>query len=96
MLDHILGVLALVGVASLAVMSYRRPGGVYVRSLVGFLAASGLVLALAFASEPFVSDAAGLGVFFILLALLAFFAAVAAIACAAATLRHVVDRLSSR
>ena len=96
MLDFLAGALAAVCVAWLAITSYRRPQGVYVRSLLGLLAASGVVVALAFASSAFISDAAGLCAFLILVALLSFFAAVAVIACAAATLRHLVDWLAAR
>ena len=90
-LDFVILILIGAGVAWIMYRSFMRPSGVYMRSLAGFLIATGSIVGLAVLASPFISDAAGLGVFFIICALIAFSAAVSLLAVLAATLRHAWD-----
>lgn len=95
MLDILFILAVLGGCAWVAVRSYARPSGVYVRSALGF----GLTVIAAFAFWWAVSlgvaNAAGLGVFILFCATVALGACIALLACAAATLRHVCNALKS-
>lgn len=90
-LDLILLVVVGAAVAWILYRSFRNPRGVIVRSLAGFGIALCAIIAAAFLGSPFISDAAGLGVFLILCALGVFAGAVALLAIMAAALRRVWD-----
>lgn len=85
--------IALIGAAVcwITYRSFMNPRGVFSRSLAGFGIAFGAIIAAAFCASPFLSDAAGLGIFLIICALTVLAAAVALLAIIAASLRHVFD-----
>ena len=84
---------ALVGAAGYA---FAKPAGVYRRSAAGVALAAVAATLLWFLASPMISNAAGFGAFVIWCAVIVLAVLVALSACAAATLRHLIDRASAR
>ncbi len=94
---ELLFVLALAaGCTWVAISSFVRPKGVFLRCLIGVCLSIGAAAALWSAVGPFISNEAGLGAFFLFCVVAVFSVGVGVIACAAASARYVLDATASR
>ncbi len=79
-----------------AIKAFLEPRGVYWRSAAGLGLAIAFATLLWWAGSPLVSSAAGFGAFAIWIAVLVLAAIIAVTACAAATLRHMLNAFGAR
>jgi len=94
MLDLIVALAYIAGLVWVAARAFLKPDGVYLKSLIGFLGAVAVPAGVWFCAGPFISGAAGPGALVIFLIVVAAAAIVAMVACASATLRHVMNSLA--
>jgi len=94
MLDLIVVLAYVAGLAWVAARAFMKPNGIYPKSLLGFFGAVAFAAAVWFCAGPFISSAAGFGalVIFLIVATAAGIAAI--VACASATARYVIDAWS--
>ena len=97
MLDELAAILIVLAASAwVAVRAFRRPKGVYLRSLIGFCLSVGAAIFIWMVASPWISGEAGLGavVIFGAVAVLSLFVAI--VACAAASARYLWDFLADR
>jgi hypothetical protein len=94
MLDLIVVLAYVAGLIWVAARAFLRPDGIYLKSLIGFLGTIAIAASAWFCAGPFISGAAGPGALVIFLIVVTAAGIVAIVACASATLRHVMDALA--
>lgn len=94
MLDLIFVLAFVTGLAWIAARAFKRPDGVYRKSLLGFLCAVAFAAAVWFCAGAFISNEAGLGALVVFLMAVAASGIVAAVACLSATARYAIDAWS--
>jgi len=94
MLDLLIVLAFLAGLAWIAVRAYLKPDGIYLKSLLGFLGATAFAAIVWLCAGPFIANEAGLGALVVFLMVAAASGLVAIVACASATLRYARDALA--
>lgn len=95
MLEIILLLAYLGGLAWVAGYAFMKPKGVYLRSLIGFAVPAALSAATWIVASPLISNEAGFGAFLLFCVVVALAALAAVAACIAASLRYAYNAIAA-